>query len=126
MRLSAIVLLAFVVPFIASTDPRVLAVFPAGSANGSKTLQVTMEAKTEFSGGLAGKADCDQQGNIYLRPAGGEISKKYHPISALPIRKVRPDGSVAGTFSIADASPGLRAIDFFVRSDGTIYQAARI
>jgi hypothetical protein len=124
MRLSTIVLLAYA-GFVASTDPRVLTVLASGSSNDSGTLQVTREAKTEFPGGMAGKADCDEQGDIYLRPAGDETSKKYHPISALPIRKIRPDGSLAGTFSIADASPGLLAIDFFVQSDGKLYQAAR-
>ena len=96
-------------------DPRVLTVLPPGFSGDSGTLQVTMEAPTAFPGGLAGKADCDDQGNVCsYRPAGDETSKKYHPISALPIRKVRPDGSLAGTFSIADASPGLFSIDFFV------------
>ena len=125
MRLSAIVLLAYAVPFVAAADPRVLTVLPSDSSNDSGTLQVSMEAKTAFPGGLAGKAVCDDQGNIYLRPVGDETSKKYHPVSALPIRKVRPDGSLAGTFSIADVSPGLLSIDFFVQGDGKVYQAAR-
>src|ERR1700756_5037693 len=85
MRLSTIVLLACAVPFVATTDPRVLPALPSDSSNDSATLQVTMEAKTEFPGGLAGKADCDPQRHIFLRPAGDETSKKYHPVSALPI-----------------------------------------
>jgi len=124
--LSVFLLLEVGLSSVASAQyPRVLTVLPSGSSNDSGTLQVTREAKTEFPGGLAGKADCDEQGNIYLRPTGDETSKKYHPISALPIRKVRPDGRLAGTFSIADVSPGLLAIDFFVQGDGKLYQAAR-
>jgi hypothetical protein len=62
MRLSTIVLFAYASTVVASTDPRVLI-----SSNDSGTLQLMMEAKTEFPGGLAGKADCDQQGRIYFR-----------------------------------------------------------
>lgn len=89
------------------------------------TLVVTAEMKTPFAGGLAGRAKCDSDGNIYLRPTDAEASMKYHPISALPIRKLRPDGSLAGSFGIADTSPGLLAVDFFVAADGKVYQAAR-
>jgi hypothetical protein len=95
------------------------------SASAATNLQITAEAKTPFVGGLAGRAKCDGQGNIYFRPTDAESSRKYHPISALPIRKLRSDGTLAGSFSLADVAPGLLAVDFFVTADGTVYQAAR-
>ena len=91
----------------------------------SPGLQVTAETKVPFRGGLAGRVKCDTEGNIYLRPTDSETFDRYHPVSALPIRKIRPDGSLAGSFSLADTWPGLRAIDFFVAADGRVYQAAR-
>jgi hypothetical protein len=74
---------------------------------------------------LAGRARCDGDGNVYLRSSDSETSQRYHPTSALPIRKIRPDGSLGSSFGVADVSPGLLAIDFFVAVDGGVYQAAR-
>ena len=65
MRLSTIVLLAYVLPYVASTDRRVLTVLPSDSSDDSEALQVMREVKTEFPSSLAGKADCDEEGNIY-------------------------------------------------------------
>lgn len=95
---------------------------PSGS---SATLQVTAEAETPFSGGLAGRAKCDDAGNIYFRSTGDIASQNYHPISSLPIREVGLDGRPKGLFSLKDVSQGLLAIDFYVAGDGSVYQAAR-
>lgn len=95
------------------------------SVTSTPNLQVTSETKTSLAGGLAGRAKCDGEGNIYFRPTDSDTSMKYHPISALPIRKIKPDGTLAGSFSIADNLPGLLAVDFFVADDGKVYQAAR-
>jgi hypothetical protein len=127
VTLSAAVLLAvWVLPLIASTgDAGVASVLPSDSPSPSGTLQITMEAKTPFMGGLAGRAQCDDEGNIYFRPTDDETAVKYHPISALPIRKVKPDGGLGVSFSISDAAPGLLSVDFFVTGDGMVYQVAR-
>jgi hypothetical protein len=125
MRFRVILLTALcLAPSAASSQDRVS---PSAmlSASAATSLQITAEAKTPFAGGLAGRAKCDGQGNIYFRPTDAETPRKYHPISALPIRKLRSDGTLAGSFSLADAAPGLLAIDFFVTADGTVYQAAR-
>jgi len=116
----------------------VIAVAPMASSQGgaadkppqpvvraSAALQVTAEVKTSLAGGLAGRVRCDAEGDIYFRPTDAETPGKYHPISALPIRKLRSDGTLAGSFSLADAAHGLLAVDFFVTADGTVYQAAR-
>ena len=98
---------------------------PPPTPSEATNLQITAEARVPFLGGLAGRARCDADGNVYLRPANGETFERYHPISALPITKIKPGGSFAGSFSVADAWPRLRATDFSVVADGKVYQAAR-
>jgi hypothetical protein len=127
MRFRAILLTAVcAAPLLTSSQERGgPAKATSTSAPTATNLQITAEAKTPFAGGLAGRARCDSEGNIYFRPTASDTSRKYHPISALPIRKVKPDGGLAGSFILADAAPGLLAVDFFVAADGKIYQAAR-
>ncbi|HME34696.1 MAG TPA: hypothetical protein VKF84_05620 [Candidatus Sulfotelmatobacter sp.] len=127
MKFSAVLLTATCAfPLITSAQDHGAAAVPVPTISATSTnLQVTAEAKLAFLGGLAGRVKCDAEGNIYLRPTDSETSERYHPISALPIRKIKPDGSLASSFSVADGWPGLRAIDFFVAADGKVYQAAR-
>ncbi len=90
-----------------------------------ESLQLTSRAIVPFAGALAGKARCDDDGNVYVRLLDAETSKQQHPISILPIQRISPNGSLTGSFSIASVSPRLSAIDFFVANDGKVYLAGR-
>ncbi len=126
MRFFAIVLAVTCIALLCSFSQE-KATTPQGQGESSTMtgLQVTAEAKMTFASSIAGRARCDSGGNVYFRPTDSETSRKYHPTSALPIWKIKPDGSRNASFSIADAAPGLLAIDFFVAADGRVYQAAR-
>jgi hypothetical protein len=127
MRFKAVLLTAVcATPLLTSSqDKGVPAKATSTSTPPATNLQITAAAKTPFAGGLAGRAKCDGEGNIYFRPTDSDTALKYHPTSALPIRKIKPDGTLAGSFSIADNLPGLLAVDFFVADDGKVYQGAR-
>lgn len=100
----------------------------ASSLNGSSQLQVTSTTDVPLVGGLVLKGRCDEQGNIYARAIDHEASMQYHATTLGPIQVVRPNGSLAGTIKLTDASPSispdLSARDFFVAGDGRVYEAA--
>lgn len=86
-------------------------------------LQVTRSANIAFTGVMAGKAKCDISGHVYVRLMSKEMGDRVS--STLPVQKIRPDGSIAGTFGIDNLSADLRAIAFFVSPDGTVSFAPR-
>lgn len=83
-------------------------------------LQLTTSAKTPLEGALVGKARCDHDGNLYVRVAGAGDREN----SALPIRKITPDGRLAATFTLANVVPNVRTMDFFVTNEGKVYEEA--
>lgn len=127
MKFTMIVLTAaFVTPLMTSSQDKVAPPNATLTSAGRPTnLRLKVEARTPFVGGLAGKSRCDAEGNIYFRPTDSDTAERYHPTSALPVRRIRPDGSLGGSFSISDTSPGLLATDFFVTTGGKVYQVAR-
>ncbi len=96
----------------------------AASKDNLPNLRLTANVKVPLSGTLVGKARCDDDSNLYIRFMAAEMSKKYHGITQIPIEKIRPDGSLAATFRITDASPDSIGKNFFVTGSGRVYQAA--
>src|ERR1700687_1622251 len=76
-------------------------------------LRLTANVKVPLSGTLVGKARCDDDINLYIRFMDAEMSKKYHGITQSPIEKIKPDGGLAATFRVTDASPDSIGKSFF-------------
>jgi len=120
MRLIAILLFAFTVPTIVVSQGSQA----ASKDSPSQRLQLTSTARVPLSGSLVGKARCDEDNNIYVRFMDAETAHKHNGISTIPIKKIRPDGTVAATFRVTDAAPEIVGKDFSVTSGGRVYQAA--
>ncbi len=120
MRFVAILLFACAIPTIATSQGNQA----ASKDSPSQRLQPTSTAKVPLSGSLVGKARCDEDNNIYVRFMDAETSQKHHGISTIPIKKIRPDGTVAATFRVTDAAPEIVGKGFSVTSGGRVYQAA--
>ena len=92
------------------------------SASGA--LRVSTSAVVPFSGAIAGKARCDDEGNVYARLVDKETSKNAYA-STLPLQKIKRDGTMVTSHSAREISPDLRVTDFFVSGDGKVFEAAR-
>lgn len=81
---------------------------------------------------MGGRAVCDGAGNVYVLLGSGKAGTQER--AALPLRKIRPDGGVAGTFRVSEAFPnnitgdgvGVIGRSIFVTSGGTVFQAADV
>lgn len=125
MKLGAMVLL---VTCVVSTMSRAQNKTPALASDSAgseapRNLRLTATAKVPLVGTLAGNGRCDDAGDIYVRFMDAEMNKMHHGITKIPIKKIRPDGSVAATFRITEAFPDISGKDFFVSGDGRVYQA---
>lgn len=125
MKLGAMVLLVTcVVPSMSRAQNKTPAL-ASGSAGSEapRNLQLTATAKVPLVGTLVGNGRCDDAGDMYVRFMDAEMNKMYHGITKIPIEKIKPDGSVAATFRITEASADISGKDFFVSGDGRVYQA---
>jgi hypothetical protein len=93
-----------------------------GASSGD--MRIVSERNVPFSGAWAGKARCDDGGNLYVHLIDPDTRRQYGKASRSPISRIKPDGSLAGTFKITDVSPDLFSLDFFVTGDGKLFQAA--
>jgi hypothetical protein len=69
---------------------------------------------------LVSAPKCDGSGNVYVRPVSHANGDHF----LAPIRAVRQDGKVAGTFSLTEAWPDAVGRGVFVDTDGNVYHAA--
>jgi hypothetical protein len=89
----------------------------------SSHLQITASTKAQSVGStLVGNAKCDDDGNIYARTEHPEDEDDNG--TKVPVQRIRPDGSVTGSFRVTDAGPDISAMDFFVSGDGKVYEDA--
>lgn len=88
-----------------------------------RPLEITAKVKTVLSGALLGRAACDEDGNIYLRPY---VSQRVSglPSSASPVQKMKPDGTLAELFQNSDADGAKLPFRDAVSADGKVHQAA--
>lgn len=98
---------------------------PDSTSNSSTSLRPQGKTILSIPGALAGKARCDDTGNVYLRLMDAQLGEDRRVVSKLPVLKIQPDGSVAKNFDLATISADLKAIAYFVKGDGTVYFAAR-
>ena len=90
-------------------------------------LQIGTSSSVPFTGWVAGKARCDDDGNIYIHLMSAEMRQRYLRASRSPVTRIKPDGSLGGAFRITDAeSDGadFSARDFFVKGNGEVYLPA--
>jgi hypothetical protein len=83
-------------------------------------LQVTKTTKVKFEGAAIGDVRCDNAGNHYARVVPS-VESPLRDSTQQPVRRIRPDGKIAGVFAVPD---GFRTQRFFVTGDGEVYQLA--
>jgi hypothetical protein len=86
-------------------------------------LEATDIIKTQVQGSPFNRVGCDEDGNIYVRIYGLESARNGNLLQ-VPIQKVKTDGSLAETFEITSFDPDASGADFFVASQGELYQSA--
>ncbi len=97
----------------------------SSDSTGSRQIRVTTTARLSPTGALVGNAKCDEAGNLYLRVMDEEASRTHRITSTLPLLRIAPDGTVAGTYDVTKVAADLRAIAFIVTGDGDVFMAAR-
>ncbi|HXZ81742.1 MAG TPA: hypothetical protein VEG30_17575 [Terriglobales bacterium] len=123
MKIWELFLIGFcALPFIGQAQNDKSSMGPTSpSADGSRDFRITSSVRVPLRGALFGRAKCDGEEDIYLRLIDAEASEKHQDYLTLPIRKLRPDGTIAGSFSVTGVSPRLGLMDFFVTHNGGIF-----
>ena len=102
----------------------VLGTLSVGAQDAERLVNLKLSGSVELSLGnsldLVGAPKCDGSGNVYARP----VSRASGDYFLAPIRAVRQDGKLAGTFSLTEAWPDAVGRGVFVDADGEVYQAA--
>ena len=111
MRFIVLLLAIWTVPVLGAQD--------SASPN---ALHLTGSVKTALTGAVFNRAACDEAGNFYLRQVPDSGSAAL--IGRQPLLKIRPDGTLANAFKIADVSPDMTVQDFFVGSESDVYMVA--
>lgn len=92
----------------------------AASRSQEVTLQIKSDITTQIRGTIFGKVGCDDAGDIFVRQYSFELAKAG-TIHQVPVVKIKPDGSIAASFKVADAGPDLHMENFAVNSKGEVY-----
>lgn len=112
-----IALLAGVVPGIGYAQGKPAPPLPAYDRPLVIKMARTISVPSEMAGALIGPVLCDADGNVFLRKHGED------PLQS-PILKFDTHGVRKAQYSLTDATPKFYGGDFFVSSDGEVYQSA--
>src|SRR5262249_828604 len=85
---------------------------PVARLIASSSLRLAGRVRTQVAGPNFNRVTCNEAGDMYLRQLGDTVDDAKRQ----PLLKIRPDGGLASSFKIADATPDLVAHDFSVRS----------
>ena len=85
------------------------------------SLVITSSVTSQVFGPNFGRVRCDEDGNVYLRPYSADRGRAG-TLHQTPIQKIKPDGSLAGSFRVTDFREGIWGRDFFVTDKGAVYQ----